>query len=44
MQTDLPTLSMEKWIKAGQPHVQKKLSEYTIEFLKNLPHPKTMRN
>jgi hypothetical protein len=30
---------MEKWIEAGQPHVQKKLSDYTIEFLKNLPAP-----
>ncbi len=35
----LPRWSMEKWIEAGQPHVQKKLSEYTIEFLKDLPVP-----
>jgi hypothetical protein len=30
---------MEKWIEAGQPHVQKKLSTYAIEFLKDLPAP-----
>jgi hypothetical protein len=30
---------MEKWIEAGQPHVQKKLSEYAVEFLKDLPAP-----
>jgi hypothetical protein len=30
---------MEKWIDAGQPHVQKKLSDYTLEFLKDLPVP-----
>jgi trimethylamine--corrinoid protein Co-methyltransferase len=35
----LPRWSMEKWIEAGQPHVQKKLSEYTVEFLKDLPAP-----
>ncbi|HET9912072.1 MAG TPA: trimethylamine methyltransferase family protein, partial [Anaerolineales bacterium] len=35
----LPRWSMEKWMEAGQPHVQKKLSEYTIEFLKDLPVP-----
>ncbi len=35
----LPRWSMEKWIDAGQPHVQKKLREYTIEFLKDLPAP-----
>jgi trimethylamine--corrinoid protein Co-methyltransferase len=34
-----PRWSMEKWIEAGQPHVQKKLSEYTVEFLKDLPAP-----
>jgi trimethylamine---corrinoid protein Co-methyltransferase len=34
-----PRWSMEKWIDAGQPHVQKKLSDYTIEFLKDLPVP-----
>jgi len=34
-----PRWSMEKWIEAGQPHVQKKLSEYTVEFLKDLPVP-----
>jgi len=35
----LPRWSMEKWIEAGQPHVQKKLSEYAVEFLKDLPVP-----
>ena len=30
---------MEKWMNAGQPHVQDKLREYTIELLKNLPAP-----
>jgi trimethylamine--corrinoid protein Co-methyltransferase len=34
-----PRWSMEKWIEAGQPHVQKKLSDYSIEFLKDLPAP-----
>ena len=34
-----PRWSMEKWIAAGQPHVQKKLSEYGVEFLKDLPAP-----
>lgn len=34
-----PRWSMEKWIDAGQPHVQRKLSEYAIEFLKDLPLP-----
>jgi trimethylamine--corrinoid protein Co-methyltransferase len=34
-----PRWSMEKWIQAGQPHVQQRLSEYTIEFLKDLPAP-----
>jgi trimethylamine--corrinoid protein Co-methyltransferase len=34
-----PRWSMEKWIDAGQPHVQKKLSDYTIEYLKDLPVP-----
>jgi trimethylamine--corrinoid protein Co-methyltransferase len=34
-----PRWSMEKWIAAGQPHVQKKLSDYTVEFLKHLPPP-----
>lgn len=34
-----PRWSMEKWIEAGQPHVQKKLSEYAVEFLKDLPVP-----
>ena len=34
-----PRWSMEKWIEAGQPHVQKKLREYTIDFLKDLPAP-----
>jgi trimethylamine--corrinoid protein Co-methyltransferase len=31
--------SMEKWIEAGQPHAQKKLREYGIELLKDLPVP-----
>ncbi|HLO28575.1 MAG TPA: trimethylamine methyltransferase family protein [Anaerolineales bacterium] len=34
-----PRWSMEKWIEAGQPHVQKKLSDYGVEFLKDLPAP-----
>ena len=34
-----PRWSMEKWIEAGQPHVQTKLREYTIELLKDLPVP-----
>ena len=34
-----PRWSMEKWIEAGRPHVQKKLSDYTVEFLKDLPPP-----
>lgn len=34
-----PRWSMEKWIEAGQPHVQRRLSEYTIEFLRDLPAP-----
>jgi trimethylamine--corrinoid protein Co-methyltransferase len=34
-----PRWSMEKWIEAGQPHVQKKLSDYTTAFLKDLPAP-----
>ena len=34
-----PRWSMEKWIEAGQPHVQKKLSEYGVDFLKDLPPP-----
>src|SRR6266496_162750 len=34
-----PRWSMEKWIEAGQPHVQKRLKEYGIEFLKDLPAP-----
>jgi trimethylamine--corrinoid protein Co-methyltransferase len=34
-----PRWSMEKWIEAGQPHVQKKLSEYAVEVLKDLPAP-----
>jgi trimethylamine--corrinoid protein Co-methyltransferase len=34
-----PRWSMEKWIEAGQPHVQKRLREYSIEFLKDLPVP-----
>jgi trimethylamine--corrinoid protein Co-methyltransferase len=34
-----PRWSMEKWIEAGQPHVQKRLRDYSIEFLKDLPVP-----
>jgi trimethylamine--corrinoid protein Co-methyltransferase len=34
-----PRWSMEKWIEAGQPHVQQRLREYGIEFLKDLPVP-----
>jgi len=30
---------MEKWIEAGQPHVQTRLREYVIELLKDLPAP-----
>jgi trimethylamine--corrinoid protein Co-methyltransferase len=34
-----PRWSMEKWIEAGQPHVQKRLREYAVESLKDLPAP-----
>src|SRR5688572_7904510 len=34
-----PRWSMEKWIEAGQPHVQKKLSDYAVEFMKDMPVP-----
>jgi Trimethylamine:corrinoid methyltransferase len=34
-----PRWSMEKWIAAGQPPAQKRLSDYGIEFLKDLPVP-----
>jgi trimethylamine--corrinoid protein Co-methyltransferase len=34
-----PRWSMEKWIAAGQPHVQDKLREYTIALLNDLPVP-----
>jgi trimethylamine:corrinoid methyltransferase-like protein len=34
-----PRWSMEKWIDAGQPSVKNKLSEYGLEFLKDLPVP-----
>ncbi|HLO14766.1 MAG TPA: trimethylamine methyltransferase family protein [Anaerolineales bacterium] len=34
-----PRWSMEKWIEAGQPHVQTKLSQYAVEFLRDLPAP-----
>jgi trimethylamine--corrinoid protein Co-methyltransferase len=34
-----PRWNMEKWLEAGQPHVQKKLSDYAVEFLKDLPVP-----
>jgi hypothetical protein len=30
---------MEKWLAAGQPHVQTRLKEYGVEFLKDLPAP-----
>lgn len=34
-----PRWSMEKWIEAGQPRVQKRLREYSVEFLKDLRVP-----
>ena len=34
-----PRWSMEKWMDAGQPHVQDKLREYTIALLNDLPAP-----
>ena len=34
-----PRWSMEKWIEAGQPPAQKRLRNYSIEFLKGLPIP-----
>ena len=34
-----PRWSMEKWIEAGQPPAQKRLRDYSIEFLKGLPIP-----
>jgi trimethylamine:corrinoid methyltransferase-like protein len=34
-----PRWSMEKWIEAGQPHVQERLREYTVEVLEDLPVP-----
>ncbi len=34
-----PRWSMEKWLDAGQPHAQKWLKDYSIEFLKDLPAP-----
>ncbi len=34
-----PRWSMEKWLSAGQPHVQKKLSEYAVEYMKDMPIP-----
>jgi len=34
-----PRWSMEKWLDAGQPRAEKKLSEYAVEFLKDLPMP-----
>jgi hypothetical protein len=30
---------MEKWLEAGQPHAQKRLKEYSLEFLSDLPAP-----
>jgi len=34
-----PRWNMEKWVEAGQPHAQKWLRDYAIEFLKDLPVP-----
>ena len=34
-----PRWSMEKWLEAGQPHAQTRLTEYGLEFLKHLPAP-----
>ncbi len=34
-----PRWSMEKWLDAGQPHAQKWLKDYSVEFLKTLPVP-----
>ncbi len=34
-----PRWSMEKWLEAGQPHAQKWMKDYSVEFLKNLPVP-----
>jgi len=34
-----PRWSMEKWMDAGQPHVQARLREYSIELMKDLPVP-----
>jgi trimethylamine--corrinoid protein Co-methyltransferase len=34
-----PRWSMEKWLDAGQPHAQKWLKDYSLEFLKDLPAP-----
>jgi trimethylamine--corrinoid protein Co-methyltransferase len=34
-----PRWSMEKWMEAGQPQAEKRLAEYTVEFLKNMPAP-----
>jgi trimethylamine:corrinoid methyltransferase-like protein len=34
-----PRWSMEKWLEAGQPHAQKWLRDYCVEFLKDLPVP-----
>jgi trimethylamine--corrinoid protein Co-methyltransferase len=34
-----PRWSMEKWLEAGQPHAQRRLKEYSLEFLKDLPAP-----
>jgi hypothetical protein len=30
---------MEKWLDAGQPHVQQRLREYVVEFMNDLPIP-----
>lgn len=34
-----PRWSMEKWMEAGQPHVQKVLREYAMEYMKDMPIP-----
>jgi trimethylamine:corrinoid methyltransferase-like protein len=34
-----PRWSMEKWLEAGQPHAQKKLTDYAMEFMNDLPAP-----
>jgi len=34
-----PRWNMEKWIEAGQPHVQTRLKDYAVGVLKELPAP-----